>query len=109
VICTDSPDVLEEAAQSERLRDLRLEIVFDPDERRWDGYPALQRAGEVESTEEMLEEAITAQKVLEILRRADMLVGCNSSYLFRVPAMLSLHPHVVSLSENKLFRKYFPV
>jgi hypothetical protein len=109
VICTDSPDVLAEAARSEPLRDLGLEIVFDPEERRWDGYCDIHRAGGVESIDDMLEEAITAQKIIEILRGADLLVGCNSSCLFRVPAMLTEHPHVASLSENKVYRKYFPI
>ena len=109
VICTDSPDVLEESAASEPLRALGLEIVFDPAEKRWDGYCDLHREGGVESTDEMLEEAITAQKNIEILRGADLLVGCNSSCLFRVPAMLTAHPHVASLSENKVYRKYYPI
>jgi hypothetical protein len=109
VICTDSPDVLDEAHASEPLRDLGLEVVYDPEEKRWDGYCDLHRDGQVESTDEMLEEIVTAQKVVEILRGADVLVGSNSSYLFRVPAMLVTHPRVVSLSENRVYRKYFPI
>jgi hypothetical protein len=108
VICTDSPAVLEEAEASEGLRRLDLEVVFDPDEKRWDGYCDIHRAGGVTDTNEMVEECLTAQKVLDILRRAELLVGANSSYLFRVPAMLNAAPHV-SLSENKVYRRYFPI
>ena len=57
----------------------------------------------------MIEETLTAQKIGEILRGADVLVGCNSSYLFRVPALLRPPGAVASLSENKAYRKYFPI
>ena len=109
VICTDSPAVLEEAADSESLKRLGLDVVFDPEEKRWDGYCDLHRAGLVDSDEDMLEEILNAQKVVEVLRRADHLVGCNSSYLFRVASMLSPSNRMVSLSENNVFRKYFPI
>lgn len=109
VVCTDSPAVIEEAAGSEALRRLGLEVVYDPEEKRWDGYCDIQRSGGVTSTDEVVEEVLTAQKVIEILRSADVLVGCNSSYLFRVPAMLSASPRVVSLSENKVYRRYYPI
>ena len=109
VICTDSPDVLEEAANSAAVNRLGLEIVFDPAEKRWDGYCELHRTGQIDGTDEMVEETLTAQKIVEILRRADVLVGCNSSYLFRVPALLRPPRAVASLSENKAYRKYFPI
>jgi hypothetical protein len=109
VICTDSPAVLEEAAALEQVQCLGLEVVFDPAEKRWDGYCDIHRTGGIDSTEEMLEEILNAQKIVEILRRAEVLVGCNSSYLFRVPAMLNPSERVASLSENNIWRRYFPI
>ena len=100
VICTDSPAVVEEAAQS-TLRLGGMQVVFDPDEKRWDGYCALHRAGGIDRTDEMIAEVLTAQKIIEVLRGAECLVGCNSSYLFRVGAMLNPGDRCISLGSGR--------
>lgn len=107
VVCTDSPDVIEE---SRRLAPaLDLQFAIDEQERRWDGYCAVHRTGAIQDADTMIAEVWTAQKVIEILRRAEHLVGCNSSYLYRVGAMLQSRQQALSLSENKTFRPYFPL
>lgn len=107
VVCSDSPDVIEESRGA--ARQLGLELVVDERERRWDGYCALHRGGAIQDPAVMEEEVFTAQKIIEIFRRAHALVGCNSSYLFRVGALLQPAARAVSLSENKKFRPYFPL
>ena len=107
VVCTDSPDVIAQARDV--AAGLGLRLVVDEREKRWDGYCALHRSGEITDVNEMVAEVLTAQKVIEILRRAHGLVGCNSSYLYRVGAMLQGSGRAASLSENKTFRPYFPL
>lgn len=110
VICTDDDAVIEHALAAPAVRDGELRIHYDTGEVRWNGYCALQRQGQIEDVQTMVAEVLTAQKVVEIFRRADYLVGCNSSCLFRVGALLNQDPErVFSLSENKVFRKFYPL
>lgn len=110
VISTDSDQALEEAMAIAPKIGLGMTVVFDDDEKRWDGYCALHRAGKINDVETMVTEVLTAQKIIEIFRRANYLVGCNSSYLFRVGSMLQISDQTaVSLSENKSFKKYYPI
>jgi hypothetical protein len=107
VICTDAADVVTQARALAST--LGLTLAIDPDEKRWDGYCAIHRAGGITDVADMVAEVLTAQKNLEILRHADALVGCNSSYLFRVAALLQQPARAISLSENKRFRRYYPL
>jgi hypothetical protein len=110
VVCTDSDKVIAQARDAMRTIPGGAEIVHDPREKRWDGYCALQRSGKITDIDVMVEEVLTSQKVIEILRGAHTLIGCNSSCLFRVASLLRPDGSaVISLSENKAWKKYFPI
>lgn len=110
VICTDSPETLDEAAKAVRDRLVGHELFFDSDEKRWDGYCALHREGKLDGQNVVESEIYTAQKIVEIFRHSEALIGCNSSYIFRVGAMLRDDDKTtVSLGENELFRQYYPL
>lgn len=110
VICTDSEQVIKDARQVLRSFPGGLEVVHDPNEKRWDGYCALQRTGQITNKEDMVGEALTAQKVIEILRGAHSIIGCDSSYLFRVASMLRVDASgVTSLSANRAWKPYYPI
>ncbi|HVT37240.1 MAG TPA: hypothetical protein VHE37_16770 [Nevskiaceae bacterium] len=110
VLCSDSPLVLDEARDEARRMGLEVEFIADPAEKRWDGYCALQRTGKITSTAEVVAEVLTAQKNIEVMRAAEYLLGCNSSCLFRVAALLRADGDTVtSFSENKVYKKYYPI
>lgn len=109
-VCTDSDEALAEVSNMVRRELPQLEVVQDEHERRWNGYCALHRTGAIQDVSAMVEEIFTAQKIVQILRGATLLVGCNSSCLFRVAGLLHPDPaSVISLSENKAWKPYFPL
>ena len=110
VVCSDSDEIIPEARIAARAIPGGAEIVHDAREKRWDGYSALHRSGKITDLDAMVQEVLTAQKVLQILRSAHTLIGCNSSLLFRVASLLRPDASgVISLSENKAWKKYYPI
>lgn len=110
VVCTDSPDAVTQARQIASTIPGGMEVVFDAQEKRWDGYCGLHRTGKIDDVDDMVTEVLTAQKNIEIMRRADYLIGCNSSCLFRVASLLRPDQRrITSLSENKVYKKWYPI
>lgn len=110
VLCTDSEEIVgtARAALQRALPD--MELLIDPNEVRWNGYCALHRTGQITDSAVMVQEVLSAQKILDILRRAEYLIGCDSSCLFRTAALLRPDlDRVISLSDNKVWKKYYPI
>lgn len=110
VICSDSMQAVDEARSVASRIAGGMEVIYDTGEKRWNGYCELHRTGKISDVQDMVEEVLTAQTVVETMRRADYLIGCNSSCLFRLGALLNDNAkNVISLSENKVFKKWYPI
>lgn len=89
-ICSDSDDAINEFIEYNDLQTVKFNVLYDRDEIRHDGYPFKVLTGEIKEETFKLTEVVTAFKNIEILTKANYLVGTTASWFFRISQLLRI-------------------
>lgn len=89
-ICSDSDEAIKEFIEYNESSGVKFNVFYDSDEIRHDGYPYKVLTGEIKEEDFKLIEVITAFKNIEILTKANYLVGTPSSWFFRISQLLRI-------------------
>jgi hypothetical protein len=95
-ICSDSDDAINEFLNHNETSSIKFNVFYDKTEIRHDGYPYKIIMGELDESSSSLNETITAFKNIEILEKANYLVGTPSSWFFRIAQLLRISPENIS-------------
>ena len=95
-VCSDSDDAINEFIQHNESSFVKFNVFYDKDEVRHDGYPYKVITGELDESSCSLNEAITAFKNVEILSKANYLVGTPASWFFRISQLLRISAENIS-------------
>jgi hypothetical protein len=95
-ICSDSDDAINEFITHNETSSVKLNVFYDKDEVRHDGYPYKVIMGELDESSFSLNEVITAFKNIEILSKANYLVGTPASWFFRISQVLRISSENIS-------------
>jgi hypothetical protein len=89
-ICSDSDEAISEFIEYNNSSSTRFNIFYDKEEVRHDGYPYKVITGNIDESSNTLGEMNTAFKNIEILTKANYLIGTPASWFFRISQLLRI-------------------